>query len=237
MSQKISDSFGIGFLCHVFLTLCVSACQSSFPNDPVLKMRDSFLWKVERNDKINYLFGTLHYYPDACDNLNAIVMKKLHEQKILLVEDEGIANMRTEKLSPNMVDGCTLREARAKKLLVRGMETHLESLTAISKVKLPEEADEKYLQKETIELVGCYQKTDLRCIEEIIFRGSMRNAYDNLVRMRNEKWLDVMIPYFERGETFVAIGVGHFTGPSALQEMLVGKGFRVSLLTTKPGLF
>lgn len=196
-------------------------------------MRDPFLWKVERNSKINYLFGTLHYYPDACENLNAIVLQKLREQKVLLVEDEGTATIRNEKLSPNMVDACTLREARAKKLIVKGMETQLESHSAIAKIKLPKEVDAKYLQKETTELVGCYQKTNLKCIEEIIFRGSMRNAYDNMVRIRNEKWLDVMLTYFDRGETFVAIGVGHFTGPSALQEMLVGKGFRVSLLTAK----
>ena len=52
----------------------------------------------------------------------------------------------------------------------------------------------------------------------------------NLITRRNERMLRRMLPYLERGNTFVAIGALHLPGKEGLLALLKDKGYRVTRL-------
>src|ERR1700744_1290040 len=78
------------------------ACVTSPPTKPVIdeasaeafsttrEILHPLLWKLQKKGKTNYLFATIHVFPNACKRLPIVVYEKLNTAKLLWVEtDEG----------------------------------------------------------------------------------------------------------------------------------------------------
>lgn len=61
--------------------------------------------------------------------------------------------------------------------------------------------------------------------------GSMKPGIDmpmEGVALRNQGWMETLIPEFTEGSVFVSVGVGHMHGPSGLIQLLRDQGFSVT---------
>ena len=74
------------------------------------------------------------------------------------------------------------------------------------------------------ELAFQYERGDLQSIEEEV----MKSEYEDLIKGRNEEWMVKLIPQLEKGDVFIAIGIGHMTGPSSLVKLLEANGYMLS---------
>ncbi len=85
-------------------------------------------------------------------------------------------------------------------------------------------------REEARALYEYYIQQDLQKLEELFRKPGAHTAQemDQLLRVRNEKWLSKLPSLFERGSLFIAVGAGHLIGTDGLIEGLRKLGYTVT---------
>lgn len=138
--------------------------------------------------------------PDCMDCDLEREAKAQQKQLVYLEGYADLAPLRTPKVNP--------RDA-AKDL------EHFLTNSPINLIK----KNETYLNK----LRLAYRQGDLKVVERLMSED--HEFYTALIAERNAKWLPKLDAVLAEGSTFVAVGVGHMTGPSSLIKMLEKKGY------------
>lgn len=86
-------------------------------------------------------------------------------------------------------------------------------------------------------------------IAEIWFMGKLKLAevvgeakaaelmgmiYDQLLKTRNQNWMEKILPAVEEGNAVIAVGALHMGGEAGLLRLLEAQGFRVSPVSFDP---
>jgi uncharacterized protein len=81
--------------------------------------------------------------------------------------------------------------------------------------------------KKIFELGMAYKSHQLETLAKMIADDDV-NIYPVIIKKRNHKWLPKLVDILRRRNAFVAVGVGHMTGPSSLISLLESEGFQIS---------
>ena len=162
----------------------------------------------------------------------------LPESSLAQMKPWFIGTMLVQKMLPEVepIDSVLYKRAtKAGKKLVY-VETVKEQLGMVEKsfdVKVLDDmlADMKKTEKMTLELADAYRKGDVEKLTTITFDAEEMKKhppmFDLLFFARNEKWIPKLVPLFEQGDVFVAVGAGHLLGDKGVQALLAKKGFSV----------
>jgi len=130
------------------------------------------------------------------------------------------------------VDELLYRQAGSKEMLTFGIETVEEQIALFDKipdsyvVEYFRNIDEQDRELET--LIRCYRRADLDSLLILVQdeeSGSLLN--DELIRQRNYRMTERIIPLIHEQMTFVAIGCGHLPGSEGLIALLRKEGYDV----------
>lgn len=79
-------------------------------------------------------------------------------------------------------------------------------------------------------LVDAYKRGDFDTLEKLIASPEVvaedPEEFDQLFTRRNKAWIPALVEQLGRGKVFVAVGAGHYAGPTGLLELLSSEGFK-----------
>lgn len=77
-------------------------------------------------------------------------------------------------------------------------------------------------------LVEAYKRGDYRTLEKLIASPEVIDKdpeeFEQLFTRRNKAWIPPLLEQLRKGKTFVAVGAGHFAGPTGLLALLAAEG-------------
>lgn len=126
--------------------------------------------------------------------------------------------------------------AKVRNIELSGLETLTEQLAMVDKMSLEDQyksflktVREGYQQTGYLdELIEAYKAKDIhRLYEMIMDYDEIQDITYVLVDERNEKWVEKLIPTFEKQSVFVAVGAGHLGGPKGMIQLLRNQGYTV----------
>jgi hypothetical protein len=141
------------------------------------------------------------------------------------------ANKQSEDLEAT-VDELLYRRAKSTGLNTKGIETIEEQIALFDKI--PDSYVVEYFRnindqdKELETLIRCYRKADLDSLLILIRdeeSGSLLN--DELIRQRNYRITERIIPLIRSQSTFISIGCGHLPGIEGVINLIRKEGFDV----------
>ncbi|MCG8324089.1 MAG: TraB/GumN family protein [Thiotrichales bacterium] len=138
------------------------------------------------------------------------------------------------------LDQVLINYAFSRNQRVEALETMQELVSSLDRIPAGDQLEilsdtlcnhEKIL-KNSWELLQMYIRADLRGIVTMNAQAHRdENVYRRftgiMVEQRNLRMLDRMLPYFEQGDAFAAVGASHLPGKTGLLKLLVRKGFTV----------
>lgn len=133
---------------------------------------------------------------------------------------------------PATIDEMLYQYAVDKGKQVTGIETLEEQVALIDKI--PDSYVVEYFrnldaqQEEFEKLIHCYRSADLNCLWELMQdqeSGTLLN--DELIRMRNYRMTERLLPLVRQQSVFIAIGSGHLPGDEGVIALLRKAGFAV----------
>lgn len=134
----------------------------------------------------------------------------------------------------NPMDVALLDLARERRMQVDFLEqwtTQVETLNAVSTTdSLAEIVDDPArFRKRALTMTRDYLAGDIAALENHVFAPPKADASlgHNPFAPRNASWLPRLSELLERGDTFVAVGVGHLLGPEGVLVMLERSGYVV----------
>lgn len=87
-------------------------------------------------------------------------------------------------------------------------------------------------QKDLNDLSEAYKLGDLERLTQLSFDPVEMKKHpamiDLLLYARNQRWVPKLVPLFEKGAVFVAVGAAHLLGEKGVPELLRAKGFQVT---------
>lgn len=90
-------------------------------------------------------------------------------------------------------------------------------------------------RQELVDLAAGYVAGDAAVIEKIMYDPEKYEknpkVLDILIIRRNREWIPKLEGYLEKGDAFIAVGVGHLVGDRGVVAMLRKRGYKVARLT------
>lgn len=222
-----------------------------------LDQSDRFIMEMTLDTNAFMHFGTVMLLKDG-QELETLVGNKLYAQVKKAMADSGIPEPMVRRLKPWVViamlsmpksggglilDMVLYQRATGQGKPTSGLETAQEQLAVFDELSLEDQID---LLKMTLEqlpkqpqtfesLITAYADNDLQAIETI---SEQANQADNLPAaqrfmsrlndQRNQRMAQRMVPYLEQGNSFIAIGALHLSGPNGLLSILRKQGYHTS---------
>ena len=215
--------------------------------------KSGLLWRVtSKDEKIGFIFGTIHLYPNDRLKISSQVLSTLKQCKTLAIErnikdsvDQKIFTERVirieaifrtyQVISDKYGEGLKNMEseliafADSNNINLTGLETSTELLELMTKVP---DID----KRETDEyIVGLYELSlDIYKDELIDYFADTYidkelglEARRLLVDNRNVNWLDNIDNLISQDKVFIAVGMGHLGGEKGLLNLLRKKGYKL----------
>jgi len=156
------------------------------------------------------------------DRLSSFLMP---ESSLAQMKPWFIGTMLVQKMLPEVepIDSVIYHRAdRAGKQLVY-VETVKEQLDMVEKsfeVKVLDDmlADMPKTERLTLELADAYRKGDL---------DALTKMFEMMFFARNNAWVPKLMPLFDKGGVFVAVGAGHLLGDKGVGALLAKQGYSV----------
>jgi uncharacterized protein len=162
----------------------------------------------------------------------------LPESSLAQMKPWFIGTMLVQKMLPEVepIDSVLYKRAeKAGKKLVY-VETVKEQLDMVEKsfdVKVLDDmlGDMKKTESMTLELADAYRKGDIEKLTTLTFDAEEMKKhppmFDLLFYARNAKWVPKLVPLFDQGGVFVAVGAGHLLGDKGVTALLAKQGYSV----------
>jgi uncharacterized protein YbaP (TraB family) len=84
-------------------------------------------------------------------------------------------------------------------------------------------------RKTLLALVEAYKRGDFVTLEKLVASPEViaqdPDEFEALFTRRNKAWIPALVKQLRRGKTFVAVGAGHYAGPTGLLALLEAEGF------------
>jgi len=171
----------------------------------------------------------------------------LPEAAVQLMQPWALAiTLSTPKPKTGMVlDLSLMQQAIAQGKQTAGLETAQEQVGIFASLPMQEQVflledvlkQLPGIQKMFAELHKTYLARDLAGLERMnAAQQALGNAKlgkkltTQLIEQRNQRMVERMEPYFKTGKTFIAIGALHLPGQAGVLNLLVQKGYRVSVV-------
>jgi uncharacterized protein YbaP (TraB family) len=164
----------------------------------------------------------------SCSGYELALLDRLKPISLVALCFSGNSNEELEAT----VDELLYQKAAEGGKDVIGLETVEEQVSLLDKI--PDSYVVEYFrnldeqEKEFDKLIRCYRKADLDSIWLMIQdegSGSMLN--DEMIRVRNRRMTERIIPLVRRQSTFIAIGSGHLPGKEGIIALLRKEGYLV----------
>lgn len=141
---------------------------------------------------------------------------------------------------PSLLDSAARDRAVAHGVPVRSLETFEQQVTFMSAIPVsaivaylelalldPEESRAQSAQRAERFIAGDLDAVEAEILAEV---ERLPDLYDVILYDRNEAWLGPLIEELQRGDAFVAVGLGHFLGPRGLPALLEARGYTLRRL-------
>ena len=93
--------------------------------------------------------------------------------------------------------------------------------------------DKELARSEARELVRSYRDRDAESVSAVVLdpedRETWPGLYEQLIYERNARWVPVIEALIAEGSGFVAVGLGHLIGERSVVDLLVERGYTVTL--------